>query len=101
MTDDDAEAVALFPGLAAFPGVPRWRGWLNKPTGEYIADCRTFDIPETMAACIRNAMPGLVAITLSRQGGSAMIEAVEKAAMERGITVLWWDGPMDGREAAR
>jgi orotidine-5'-phosphate decarboxylase len=59
----------------------------------WICDCRTYDIPATIAHCIRNAAPGLVAITLSMMGGKQMIEVAEQAAAERGIRVLWWFGP--------
>jgi len=40
--------------------VPRWNGWLDDtpmPDGPYIADVHTFDIPPTIAACVRNASP--------------------------------------------
>jgi hypothetical protein len=80
---------------ARFPNIPRWRLFDGEPDlgTPYIADCRTFDVPETIQACIRNAMPGMVAITLSTRGGPAMIAAAEKAAAERGAVVVWWEGP--------
>lgn len=59
----------------------------------WLCDWRSYDIPETVAWAIRNAAPGLVAITLSLIGGKQMIEAAEQAAAERGVRVLWWFGP--------
>ena len=59
----------------------------------WLLDIRTFDIPNTIEACIRNAALGLVAITLSRRGGRQMIDAAERAACARGARILWWDGP--------
>lgn len=75
----------------------RVRIWQSPPEDgtPWLADIRTFDIPETISACIRNAAPGLVAITLSRRGGRQMIDAAEAAAAERGIRVIWWRGPYD------
>ena len=67
-----------------------WRGFFEPiPDGPFIADVRTFDIPGTIAACIRNAAPGMVGVTLSRRGGPAMIAAAEEAARERGISITW------------
>lgn len=59
----------------------------------YIADIRTFDVPETIAACIRNAASGLAAITFSTMGGQEMVRRAEEAASRRGATVIWWRGP--------
>ena len=64
----------------------------------WVADVRTYDVPETIAACIRNTSSGCVAISLSRLGGHAMVTAAEAAAKERGIRILWWTGPYDPRE---
>lgn len=76
--------------------IPRIRLCDSIPkSGPWIADCRTYDIPETIAAGIRNAGPGIVAITLSRRGGMKMYEAAEAAARARGIRILWWTGPGD------
>lgn len=61
----------------------------------FVAMNKSFDIPETVAACIRNAAPGMVAIALCRRGGRAMIGAAKDAAKERGIRILWWNGPQD------
>jgi orotidine-5'-phosphate decarboxylase len=70
--------------------------WETPPSnGPWVADCKTFDIPETVAACIRNAASGMVAISLCRRGGSRMIEVAEAAAAERGIRILWWNGIKD------
>lgn len=69
--------------------------------GLFIAMIKTFDIPETIAACIKNARPGMVAIVLSRRGGSEMIQYAEDAAVERRKThpefrrIIWWYGPRD------
>lgn len=78
----------------------RVKPWTMIPTDgrPWVADLRTFDIPETIAACIRNAAPGCVAISLSRLGGWTMVNAAEAAARERGIRVLWWIGPYDPQE---
>lgn len=67
----------------------------------WIGDCRSFDIPQTIVGCIRNAAPGMVAITLSRLGGPVMVAAAEKAAAERGACVLWWTGPDDPEDVAQ
>jgi hypothetical protein len=56
----------------------------------WVGDCRSFDIPNTIAAMINNAAPGLIAVTLSPRGGAAMIKAAEHAARKRGIRILWW-----------
>ena len=74
-------------------GVHVWRGFEPFPGAPYIADVHSFDVPETMVACIRNAAPGLVAITASRFGGAKMIAAMEAAAADRGISILWFNGP--------
>jgi orotidine-5'-phosphate decarboxylase len=80
--------------------VRRIKPWAGLPTDgkPWVADVRSFDIPETVGACIRNAAAGCVAISLSRLGGREMVEAAEAAAKERGIRVLWWTGPFDPRE---
>lgn len=79
--------------------VRRAKPWDNIPTGRpWVADIRTFDIPETIAACIRNAAPGMIAITLSRLGGRAMVAAAEQAAKDRGIRILWWIGPYNSED---
>lgn len=71
--------------------------WIEKGVpadgSRYLLDWRSYDIPETVARGIRNAAPGLVAVTLSMFGGQKMIAAAEKAAKERGVRVLWWFGP--------
>lgn len=54
---------------------------------------KTFDIDQTIASAIRNAAPGLVAVALCRLGGRDMINAAKAAAKERGIRILWWNGP--------
>jgi orotidine-5'-phosphate decarboxylase len=55
----------------------------------WVADVRTFDIPETVAAMIRNAAPGLVAVTLGTGGGIQMMVVAERAARRRNVRVLW------------
>lgn len=99
------EDLYYFPGLAKYPMVRLWRLWNDEApiNGEpYIADIRTMDITSTIVSAIRNAMPGIVAITLAHRAGSMIapasyINAVQEAAHKRGIEILWWDGP-DGRE---
>lgn len=59
----------------------------------WICDWRSYDITETVCAAIRNAAPGLVAISLSMMGGRDMINGAETAARDRGIRILWWFGP--------
>jgi len=64
-------------------------GALDQLHGQpYVADIRTMDIPATVAACIRNAPEGLVAISL-RPYGAGMIAAAERAARRRGVRVIW------------
>ena len=60
---------------------------------DWIADWRSYDIPETVVAGIRNAPSGLVAITLSRHGGRRMVRLANAAARARGARVIWWIGP--------
>ena len=71
--------------------IPRWRPFMGKafPTGPFVADARTFDIPETIAAMIRNAAPNCVAVTLRPYGGDRMTQAAESAARRRGVRILW------------
>jgi orotidine-5'-phosphate decarboxylase len=93
------EAIAMTPENVATesrPPVRHVRVLLDGiPTDgqPWLADWRSYDIPETISAGIRNAAPGLVAVTLSRRGGREMVEAAERAAEARGARVLWWDGP--------
>ena len=58
--------------------------------GPYVIDCRSWDITNTVVAMIRNAPPGLAAVTLSPRGGIRYVEQVERAARRRGARVLWW-----------
>ena len=57
----------------------------------WVADCRSFDTPVPIAAMIRNAAPGLVAVvvTLGPHGAPAMVKAAEHAARKRGVRILW------------
>lgn len=55
----------------------------------WVADVRTFDIPETIAGMIRNAAPGLVAVTLGTGGGIEMMVAADRAARRRNVRVIW------------
>ena len=67
----------------------------------WILDLRTYDIPETIIACICSAYksaPNLVAVTLSRMGGFKMILEAEKIAQKLNIRILWWIGPIDSSE---
>lgn len=56
----------------------------------YVADVRSFDIPNTIKGMIENAAPGLVAVTLSPKGGKSMVKWAEHAARKRGIRIIWW-----------
>lgn len=95
------EDLYYFPDLVRFPMVRLWRCWDDEPplNGEpYICDIRTMDIQNTIVSAIRNAMPGMVAITLAHRVGamiapSSYINAAQAAAKTRGAEVLWWDGP--------
>lgn len=61
------------------------------PAGPFVADVHSFDIPRTIAGCIRNAAPNCVAIVLVDRGGIEMREAAEEAAALRGMTIIWED----------
>lgn len=70
--------------------IRRWRWWHGqRPDGPFVADYRSFDIPETVAAMIRNAPPNCVAVTLRPRGGQRMTAAAERAARRKGIRILW------------
>lgn len=82
------------PGTLAAIHRVRWH-WGSEyryPTdgSPYVIDCRTFDISETVCAMIRNAAPGLVAVTLSPRGGPAWIKLIERCARKRNVRILWW-----------
>lgn len=97
------EDLYYFPDLVRYPMVRLWRCWADEPplNGEaYIADIRTMDIVNTIVGAIRNAMPGLVAITLAHRVGpmiapASYINIVQAEARKRNAEVLWWDGPDD------
>lgn len=61
------------------------------PIGPFVADVHSFDVPATIAACIRNAVPRCAAIVLVDRGGPVMRAEAEKAAGERGMQILWED----------
>ena len=70
--------------------LPRYRPLRQEfPTGPYVADCRTFDVPNTIAAMVRGAPQNCVAITLRPLGGEFMIAAAEREARHRNIRLLW------------
>ena len=73
--------------------VRRWRPLRDGPAPNvsFVADVRTFDIPETIGACVRAASshPCCVGVTLRPLGGSRMIKAAERAARRGGIRILW------------
>lgn len=75
--------------------LPRWRGPLDPnpfPASEpWIADVHSFDLPNTIAMCVRNVPAGCVAVVLVDRGGPAMRAAAEQAALERGVKILWED----------
>jgi orotidine-5'-phosphate decarboxylase len=56
----------------------------------YVIDCRAYDITNTVSAMIRNAPPGLAAVTVSPRGGIGYVAKVERTARQRGARVLWW-----------
>ena len=56
--------------------------------GPYVCDCRSIDIASTIAAAVRNAPSGLIAISL-RPYGARMIAAAERAARRRGARIIW------------
>lgn len=81
-------------------GEPFWVRRIKVPANRiptdgqpWVADWRSYDIPETVTQGILHAAPGCVAISLSMLGGPKMIRAAEAAAATRGIRVLWWFGP--------
>lgn len=78
------------PGTLAAIHRVRLLGKVPTDGSPYVADCRSYDINETICAMIRNAAPGLVAVTLSPKGGPRYVKMVERAARKRGIRVLWW-----------
>lgn len=71
--------------------------WANILRGEtwwhdgrpYVLDTRSMDIPETIAGMIRNAAPGLVALSLRPAGGQRMVIEAERAARRRGARIIW------------
>lgn len=69
--------------------LPRHKPWHGPlPTGPFVGDARTYDIPETIGAMIRNAAPNCVAVTL-RPIGSTMIATAEREARRKGIRIIW------------
>jgi len=65
-------------------------GALDKLDGEpYILDCRNIDIAHTIRMMVRNAPPGMVAVTIRPEGGGIMIAAAEREARHRGAHVIW------------
>ena len=59
------------------------------PEGPYIADIRSFDVPKTIGAMIRNAPPNCVAVTLRPYGGAQMIVTAEREARRKGLRIIW------------
>lgn len=59
------------------------------PGEPYIADCRNIDIASSVAALVRNAHPGLVAISLRPEAGGETIAAAEREARRRGARIIW------------
>lgn len=62
----------------------------------YVFDWRSYDIPETVCAGIRNAAPGLVAVILAFVPLVTYVRAIERAARRRGVRVIWCKRPMPG-----
>lgn len=56
---------------------------------KWVCDCRTFDIPNTIASLIRYLPTNAVAVSLRPEGGAAMIVTAERAARRRGMRILW------------
>lgn len=71
--------------------IPKWRPLRGKPIPEvpYVADCRSFDVPNTICAMIRGLPVNCVAVTLRPYGGAEMISRAEATARRRGIRILW------------
>ena len=71
--------------------IPRYRPsrMESLPDGLFIADIRTFDIPETIVGMIRGAPSNCVAVTLRPYGGARMVAMAERAARHKGIRILW------------
>jgi len=55
----------------------------------WVCDCRTFDIPNTIASLIRYLPASAVAVSLRPEGGAAMVAVAEREARRRGMRVLW------------
>lgn len=71
--------------------IPRWRPYYSRPqpVGAFVADVRSFDIPETVAAMVRGAPKNCIAISLRPLGGQRMIAAAEREARRKGIRLIW------------
>ena len=74
--------------------IKRWRLWYEgePPKNEpFICDWRSYDIPNTVVACIRSLPANCVAITLrpTPWAGRMFIPAVERAARKKGIRIIW------------
>lgn len=57
--------------------------------GPFVLDQRTYDVPETIEAWIRNMPDNCVAFSLRWQGGKRMVRRAERAARKRGKRILW------------
>lgn len=55
----------------------------------YVWDCRIIDIDNTLVAGIKNAPPGLVAVSVRTQVSERALHIVERAARHRGARVIW------------
>ena len=65
-------------------------GELDKLTGEpYILDCRNCDIEWTIRMMIRNAPPGMVAVSLRPEIGGFAMPGAEREARRRGARIIW------------
>lgn len=66
-----------------------WAKWkVDNPDLLYVVDCRSIDIPNTIASYVRNLPYGTIAVSL-RPYGAQMIHAAERAARKRGVRILW------------
>lgn len=55
----------------------------------YILDCRNYDIEWTIRMMIRNAPPGMVAVSLRPEIGGFALPGVEREARHRGARIIW------------
>lgn len=65
-------------------------GALDDLNGEpYILDCRNCDIEWTIRMMVRNAPPGMVAVSIRPEIGGFALPGVEREARHRGARIIW------------